>query len=70
MKTITKLEAIKLIITDARREHANQASFKRMVRSVKTLGFEGQELIEVLSHLDYVDDKGKPWRWIGHDSIP
>jgi hypothetical protein len=60
---VTKIEAVRTLIADARSQRVSTAAAKRVVSACKALGLERKdEIISVLASLEYCDgETGEPW---------
>ena len=62
---MNRAEALRTLCVDYSREAGSPALFKRAVRSLKKLGFVGEELSEAGWYLMLCDTNGKPFDWTG-----
>jgi hypothetical protein len=58
---MTKTDAIKELMSEARRERVSTAAAKRVVRACRTLGLDADETRAVLVWLEYCDRTGEPF---------
>lgn len=57
-------EAINRLVSDGRNERSSATSYKRALRACAQIGLTDIETVEVLTHLDYLNDDGKPYAWL------
>lgn len=60
---VTKVDALNIIIEDARSEDVTATSFKRVYRALRLLGFDGEDMGQALWHMSYADAQGNPLPW-------
>lgn len=59
---MTKLEAIKTLISDGRSARSSTASARRSVKACRALGLSDPEIRDMMSWLDYCDlETGEPY---------
>lgn len=58
---MTKYEALIELIRDSRNERVSSASAKRVVKAAKTVGLNAEEIVRLMSRLDYCNAEGKPY---------
>lgn len=58
---MTRLDAIKELMSEARTGRNSTASAKRAVRACKTLGLAADEIVQVMRWLEYCNADGVPF---------
>jgi Holliday junction resolvasome RuvABC DNA-binding subunit len=61
---MTRLEAVAVLLDEARKERASKTAYKRCVKALNALGFEADEQNAVLAQLEYHDLNGNPYKWL------
>jgi hypothetical protein len=62
---MNSIQALAAIISEARKEKGSVAGYKRAQRALRALGFNTEDALTVLVHLDYVNpDTREPYPWL------
>ena len=56
-----KAEAVMTLIREGRRDRISDTAARRTVKAMKVLGIESNDMIRVLSYLDFCDEDGTPY---------
>ena len=58
MKT---LDAVLILVRECRKEKSSATSDKRMIKALRALGLEGEDLLFAMRSLEIVDRNGDPY---------
>jgi hypothetical protein len=61
---MTRLEAVAVLMDEAKKERVSKTAYKRCVRAVKVLDFAPDEQDAILQQLEYHDASGNPYKWL------
>lgn len=57
---MNKVDAMQVIVNEARQSFYSQASVKRTIKALKCIGYDGEELVGALYVLDICTKDGTP----------
>jgi hypothetical protein len=59
---LSQVEALLILIRDARADRTSRSSYNRVVRALNAFGLNDEDRLAILLDMDYTDDKGNVYQ--------